>query len=96
MFILYCYQRTLIFDVGHPVESILNGIKAFELLDNSLQDIIHVVESKPAKRYGDYFLRQIVKVYSFLLGDVKLLLYLIVIFLCCLTALFGGVCSLKA
>lgn len=27
-----------------------------------LQDMIHVVESKPAKRYGDFFLRQIVKV----------------------------------
>ncbi|CDP16172.1 unnamed protein product [Coffea canephora] len=24
-------------------------------------DMIHVIESKPAKRYGDYFLRQIVK-----------------------------------
>lgn len=29
---------------------------------NLLQDLISVVESKPAKRYGDYFLRQIVKV----------------------------------
>ncbi|WVZ20844.1 hypothetical protein V8G54_008166 [Vigna mungo] len=28
---------------------------------NLLQDTIHVVESKPAKPYGDYFLRQIVK-----------------------------------
>ncbi|MCL7022419.1 hypothetical protein MKW94_025748 [Papaver nudicaule] len=24
-------------------------------------DMIHVVETKPAKRYGDYFMRQIVK-----------------------------------
>jgi len=27
--------------------------------------MIHVVESRPAKRYGDYFLRQIVKVCMF-------------------------------
>lgn len=27
------------------------------------QDMVHVAESKPAKRHGDYFLRQIVKVY---------------------------------
>jgi hypothetical protein len=27
-----------------------------------LQDVIHVVESKPTKRHGDYFLRQILKV----------------------------------
>jgi len=27
-----------------------------------MQDVIHVVESKSAKRYGDYFLRQILKV----------------------------------
>lgn len=27
-----------------------------------MQDIIHVVESKPSKLYGDYFLRQILKV----------------------------------
>jgi len=33
-----------------------------EHLFNLVQDTIHVVESKPAKRYGDYFLRQIVKV----------------------------------
>lgn len=26
------------------------------------QDMVHVLESKPAKRYGDYFMRQIVKV----------------------------------
>lgn len=26
------------------------------------QDMIYVVESKPAKRYGDFFLRQIAKV----------------------------------
>ena len=31
----------------------------------SLQDMIHVVDTKPVRRYGDYFLRQIVKVYSF-------------------------------
>jgi hypothetical protein len=30
-----------------------------------LQDMIHVVDTKPVKRYGDYFLRQIVKVCSF-------------------------------
>ncbi|XP_022640159.1 uncharacterized protein LOC111242120 [Vigna radiata var. radiata] len=30
-----------------------------------LNDTIHVVESKPAKRYGDYFLRQIVKITTF-------------------------------
>lgn len=30
-----------------------------------LQDMIQVVESKPTKRYGDYFLRQIVKVRPF-------------------------------
>jgi hypothetical protein len=30
-----------------------------------LQDMINVVESRPAKRYGDYFLRQIVKVCQF-------------------------------
>lgn len=29
-----------------------------------LQDMIYVVESKPAKRYGDFFLRQIAKVYK--------------------------------
>lgn len=27
-----------------------------------LQDLVYVVDSKPPKRYGDYFLRQIVKV----------------------------------
>jgi len=40
----------------------LNGAANVEHLFNLLQDTIHVVESKPAKRYGDYFLRQIVKV----------------------------------
>lgn len=30
-----------------------------------MQDMIHVVESKPGKRYGDYFLRQIVKVRAY-------------------------------
>jgi len=29
-----------------------------------MQDVIHVVESKSAKRYGDYFLRQILKVHN--------------------------------
>ncbi len=27
-----------------------------------MQDVIHVMESKPIKRHGDYFLRQILKV----------------------------------
>lgn len=29
-----------------------------------MQDVIHVVESKPTKRHGDYFLRQILKVFT--------------------------------
>jgi hypothetical protein len=29
-----------------------------------MQDIIHVVESKPTKRHGDYFLRQILKAFE--------------------------------
>lgn len=33
-----------------------------QLLNDFVQDMVHVVEYKPAKRYGDYFLRQIVKV----------------------------------
>jgi len=37
----------------------------FVLKSLSLQDMIHVVDTKPVRRYGDYFLRQIVKVYSF-------------------------------
>lgn len=41
---------------------ISNGAAFFELPFHLLQDMVHVVESKPAKRYGDYFLRQIVKV----------------------------------
>ena len=33
--------------------------------------MIHVIESKPAKRYGDYFLRQIVKVLASQLMLIK-------------------------
>lgn len=35
--------------------------------------MIQVVESKPAKQYGDYFLRQIVKVGSFSLFCVLIM-----------------------
>ena len=43
-------------------KSVESGAANFECLLHLLQDTIHVMESKPAKRYGDYFLRQIVKV----------------------------------
>lgn len=33
-------------------------------LPYQFQDMVHVAESKPAKRHGDYFLRQIVKVWT--------------------------------
>lgn len=45
--------------------SVLVSVVTFVWLNHLLQDVIHVVESKPPKRYGDYFLRQIVKVCIF-------------------------------
>lgn len=49
------------------LEGQLERISLFLSIANNalplMQDMIHVVESKSVKRFGDYFLRQIVKVW---------------------------------
>lgn len=49
--------------------SVLNLLYLYIIFDESmiLQDLIHVIESKTPKNYGDYFLRQIVKVCQIIL-----------------------------
>ncbi|KAK3438286.1 hypothetical protein EUGRSUZ_C02897 [Eucalyptus grandis] len=59
--------RTILITYKHKTHAIDTDGKVISNADIDFfvdDDMIHVVESKPAKRYGDYFLRQIVKLES--------------------------------
>ncbi|ONK80237.1 uncharacterized protein A4U43_C01F15420 [Asparagus officinalis] len=56
--------RAILMTYKHKMHSVDNDGKIISNADVDFyinEDIIHVVESKSAKRYGDYFLRQILK-----------------------------------
>ncbi|PPR80775.1 hypothetical protein GOBAR_AA39939 [Gossypium barbadense] len=56
--------RTILFSYKHKTHAVDSDGKIISNADVDFyidDDMIHVVESKPVKRFGDYFLRQIVK-----------------------------------
>jgi len=56
--------RTILMTYKHKTHAVDGDGKIISNADLDFyidDDMIHVVESRPAKRYGDYFLRQIVK-----------------------------------
>ncbi|XP_057439946.1 uncharacterized protein LOC130731714 [Lotus japonicus] len=56
--------RTILTTYKHKTHAVDSDGKITSTADVDFyidDDLIHVVQSKPAKRYGDYFLRQIVK-----------------------------------
>ncbi|XP_047341845.1 eukaryotic translation initiation factor 3 subunit L-like [Impatiens glandulifera] len=56
--------RTILMTYKHKTHAVDPTGKVISIADLDfyvVDDIIHVIESRPAKRYGDYFLRQIVK-----------------------------------
>ncbi|CAH9076539.1 unnamed protein product [Cuscuta europaea] len=59
--------RSVLLTYKHKTHSVDSEGKTFSNADIDFfieDEMIHVVESKPSKRYGDYFLRQIVKLES--------------------------------
>ncbi|KAJ6818376.1 uncharacterized protein M6B38_405585 [Iris pallida] len=56
--------RTILMTYKHKMNAVDNAGKIISNADVDFyisEDIVHVIESKPVKRYGDYFLRQILK-----------------------------------
>ncbi|XP_073122674.1 uncharacterized protein [Henckelia pumila] len=64
--------RTILITYKHKTHSVDSDGKFLSNADVDFyidDDTVHVVESKPAKRYGDYFMRQIVKLEG-LMNDI--------------------------
>ncbi|KAF7830130.1 Eukaryotic translation initiation factor 3 subunit L [Senna tora] len=70
--------RTILLTYKHKTHSVGSDRKIVSNADVDFyvdDDLIHVVESKSSKRYGDYFLRQIVKIQNVLVPTILILLF---------------------